>query len=109
MAAPTAPPPITTAAMPWSGSGISAAAEQAYLAALKREPGHHQDALHNLATAAGQRPTGSPDCQAPEVLASVLSPSAASDNPALLRPVPCWSSGCARRPSAVLLKVEEPW
>ncbi|HCH55208.1 MAG TPA: hypothetical protein DE109_17390 [Aeromonas sp.] len=84
-------------------------AEQAYLAALKQEPGH-QDALHNLALLRASPPQATPAPQPPET-GEPPEPSAASDNPRPPAPPVLLleqrlRKEAERRP---LLKVEEPW
>ncbi|MNI76326.1 hypothetical protein D3C73_1325490 [compost metagenome] len=84
-------------------------AEQAYLAALKREP-RHQDALHNLALLRASPPQATPSAQPPET-GEPPEPSAVSDNPRPPAPPVLLleqrlRKEAERRP---LLKVEEPW
>ncbi|MDM5077128.1 VWA domain-containing protein [Aeromonas media] len=84
-------------------------AELAYLAALKREPGH-QDALHNLALLRASPPQAAPSAQAPES-GEPPEPSAAPDNPRPPAPPVLLleqrlRKEAERRP---LIKVEEPW
>ena len=84
-------------------------AELAYLAALKREPGH-QDALHNLALLRASPPQATPAPQPPET-GEPPEPSAASDNPRPPAPPVLLleqrlRKEAERRP---LIKVEEPW
>ena len=84
-------------------------AEQAYLAALKREPGH-QDALHNLALLRASPPQAAPSAQAPES-GEPPEHSAVPDTPRPPAPPVLLleqrlRKEAERRP---LLKVEEPW
>ncbi|MGS3139283.1 tetratricopeptide repeat protein [Aeromonas sanarellii] len=94
-------------ALVWLGD--LAAAEQAYLAALKREPGH-QDALHNLALLRAGAPQAAPQTQ-PADPGERPDPSHASDTPRPPAPPVLLleqrlRKEAQRRP---LLKVEEPW
>ncbi|WP_454009272.1 VWA domain-containing protein [Aeromonas sp. Marseille-Q7275] len=94
-------------ALVWLGDLMGA--EQAYLAALKREPGH-QDALHNLALLRANPPQAAPSAQAPESGEPPES-SATPDNPRPPAPPvlllePRLRKEAERRP---LIKVEEPW
>lgn len=94
-------------ALVWLGD--LAAAEQAYLSALRLEPGH-RDALHNLALLRANPPQSAPSANAPEQ-ADTPDPARASEAPRPPAPPVLLleqrlRKEALRRP---LIKVEEPW
>ena len=94
-------------ALVWLGD--LAAAEQAYLSALRLEPGH-RDALHNLALLRANPPQTTPSANTPEQ-ADTPDPARASEAPRPPAPPVLLleqrlRKEALRRP---LIKVEEPW